>query len=336
MTLFLGNMWTELVSEPGLLGLDRIFGGVTHGNWLKGERLRQFPDADVTHFIHAPSTSDSDVAASLQNHKGFFWCLYPDELFGWDFKRNDYVFKLLPAFENVRNYGLPIVFNSKSCQVTAIRSGAHSGPILNLPINYNAIDLCPQSARSRVTLCWPHRWRTHKNIRAALNATKVLAPQFPAVDFLFSRSESWDGSDADITDMKTQWDSNNGDLGDIRSMPNVIFENKDLDQAKYWQLLKSCTAVWSTSTEESFGVAMLEAAAAATTCIVPKHATYQETIPSAYCYGDEDGLVVGLIDFLNSGKQTWDQVGERCRVDSTKYGLETWLTQVESLMARVC
>ncbi len=133
----------------------------------------------------------------------------------------------------------------------------------------------------RARIVWPHRWEHDKNPDAFFEAVGVLAAE--GLDFevavagqAFSdRPEVFERAEALLRG-------------------RLVHCDEPASRADYAHLLATCDVSVSTAENEFFGIAMIEAAYAGCTLLVPDRLAYTELYPAEMRYRTHDELVARL------------------------------------------
>lgn len=292
--LYIANAWSELVGEKGVAFFEKNYGCVA-GNWLEGRRRLDRPDASCV-VLWAPSTSPDalsydDVAIGLEVHA---WVLYPVALLGWSDAMNDYEYRLSDTLCADLRRCRSVLANSAFTAAALNQIGLTSCDG-SLWIDWGALSVQQAVTRYRpstpVVVHWNHQWRSDKNVLGAIDGMIELARQLPQVQFVVGRC--LDG----VPDVGLAREAVGRLRRGVRENLHVMRSFKD--RARYHRFLRSVSLSVSVSHEESFGLAMLEAASSGCACVVPNRGNYVEVLPSA---------VTGRRD-----EDVWDQVSRLCQ-----------------------
>lgn len=134
---------------------------------------------------------------------------------------------------------------------------------------------------------WVARWEREKRPDLFVSAVEQLAANGVDFEIVLLGAGSHDHDDADRRALA----------------PYVTLKGPLLDRSEYEQALHSLDVVISTAEHEFFGIAMLEAALAGATPILPRALAYPETLPSAWFYpsGDIERLARLMAAALEQG-----------------------------------
>lgn len=286
--LYMANVFDELLSETTLRLLEAERGPV-HGNWLSGHRSRPYPRPGDS-VVLAPSTLDDALCpeqAAVGPGLAATWVLFPDQAVGWDFQRHDYRYQSEPVLTRAIDLaGGPILVNSWHTARVLRRAGlACPLQVVPLAIDVAAIDRAAKASRDSETadgvcVLWAHMWRTQKDPESALVVLDKVLSEEPVTRVIIGRADSWAGPIHSPSGFR---ETMNGHLHAMRfRYPGRIsivpwFE----DPTEYWSRLGRVDISLSCSREESFGIGMLEHAAAGIACVVPDGAAYPELHPGA-------------------------------------------------------
>jgi glycosyltransferase involved in cell wall biosynthesis len=299
--LYLANMWDELISERGLRLLEERFGDV-RGNWLRGARKARWDDLSPTHLLVAPSVlpeSMTPSSADLRSLPCVAWTLYPDQMLGWNLQANCYRFEIPPAIKAVLDSVPVVAANSGFTAALFAGIGDYALRVCHLGIDATTIQRAQPRRREPQPLAvvWNHMWRTQKNFHGALEIMLFLARRFPNVRFFIGRQDSWadhDHSPDWLRDAYARFQATVRTTG----LHNIGMLPHQPSQAAYWQGLASMDIAFSCSYEESFGVAMLEAACAGLACVVPNRGAYAELHSHALVTAPDDAAVAAGVERL--------------------------------------
>ncbi len=326
MSLYLANMWDGLFGKRGLELLGRAFGEVT-GNWLSSPRQAPHP-ADGSFVLLAPSTMESAVTPAAAAEAASIvagWVLFPDQVIGWDWQRQDYQYVLAPVLAETIAVACTVVANSAFTARNLRRAGvATELAVLPLGIDVAGIQAASAGAdRSApgVHVLWAHMWRSQKNPEAALRiATRVLECD-PTVRITIGRSGSWLDEQHSPTDFRHRVTALADRLRRIGG-DRVQFLDHFANQRDYWRMLSDVDISYSCSFEESFGVAMLEHAAAGAVCVCPNTLCYPETQQGAYLVPPGEAGIVAAIRELAADPVALSKVQAQCRAQAARHPVE--------------
>lgn len=327
MTLYLANMWDGLLGERGLRLLAAAFGGVS-GNWLASPRNAARPSSG-SYVLLAPSTMDSavtpaaaaDAAAVLAG-----WVLFPDQVIGWDWQRQRYRHVVAPVLADTLAHARVVATNS-AYTVTNLRRAGVAGHLAVLPLGVDSdgiramSDTRPKGDGKDVHVLWAHMWRSQKDPETALRVAAAVLKRDPNVRMTVGRSKSWlneQHSPMDFRRRVTVLADRLRRAGGSR----VRFVDHFATQRDYWRMLSEVDISYSCPLEESFGVAMLEHAAAGAACVCPNMLCYPETLRGARLVsGGEAGLVDAICELAADPVTLWE-VRSRCRAQAACYPID--------------
>lgn len=158
---------------------------------------------------------------------------------------------------------------------------AERSSVLAPPFDPAAFDGLPISRGERCRIVWPHRWEHDKRPEEFFSAVSKLADEglsFEVVvagqSFVETREIVRAAADA---------------LGD-----RLLHCEEPENRTDYARLLRSCDVAVSTADNEFFGLAMIEAAYAGCSVVVPDRLVYPEIYPASCRYRDSDDLAAML------------------------------------------
>lgn len=324
MGLFLANMWDELLSERGLTHLEHHFGAV-RGNWLSGSRQAKQP-AHGDEVLIAPSTMHSAVTPSQGAHRTrtmVGWVLFPDQVMGWDFKAHCYRYQLAPVLADTLALSKITAVNSAYTARELHRAGAPKGlPTVPLGIDIEGITRATRSAPGRNSrephIFWGHMWRTQKDPEAALRIALRLLDKAPTARITVGRAETWADPEHSPPNFQKRV---RGLLTTLRerdsSRVSVITQFPQPED--YWRFLGSVDISYTWCREESFGVALLEHAAAGAACIAPRTLCYPEVHHSATLVPYEEEAAADVIALLAKDHRRLTAARAACRDGAARY-----------------
>ena len=148
----------------------------------------------------------------------------------------------------------------------------------------------PDSGSRPANIVWNHRWEYDKNPPAFFRAVDALAQE--GLEFTVSLlGESFQEHPKDFEAARERLGS------------RVLHYGYAEDRAQYVELLASGDIVVSTSNQENFGIAMVEAIAAGCRPVLPKRLSYPEIVPQRFhstcLYSSEGDLVDTLRRAVN-------------------------------------
>ena len=162
----------------------------------------------------------------------------------------------------------------------AERIGAKS-EVIHPPFNPAPFDAAPVTRGERVRIVWPHRWEHDKNPEAFFSAVATLAEE--GLDFEVAvAGQAFRDVPAVILDAERV-------LGD-----RLVHLGEPESREAYAGLLAGSDIAVSTADNEFFGLAMVEAAYAGCTPIVPNRLAYPELYPAPLRYDGGGELVARL------------------------------------------
>lgn len=321
--LYLANVWNELFAERGLSALDSLFGS-TVGNWLAGSRRADLEAVQPDFVVVAPANFDQplDQLAVLSRTKFVLvWVLFPGDLLGWDFCRYEY------GRSVNQRWALPVskfrVAANSSMTASALRLAGVESEVCPLGVDTKSIGerLNGRSVPgySSTTVLWNHQWRTNKGVVTAFKVILRLAASFPNVQFYLGRCEQWGDDPEPVEDRREAYEEFQRSVV-ARDLQNICVLQEFVNQEDYWSLLASVDIAFSCSREESFGVGMLECAAARIACVVPQLGAYPEVLPGAYFVeGPTPRSLVDGVGALIIDRDLRARVADACYENAQRY-----------------
>lgn len=293
LRIYLVNIWDELLSVRGLNILEEKF--VVGGNWLGKKRRSNLNTFQPELIIYAPSRDYRGLNLSEDVLRGIptiTWVLFPDHLIGWDFKMNKFKNRL--SYKTTKQFRLSHILLTNSFYTKTLLEKATAGQFKFINC-YLGIDLLgilktkqncsmeKQAMPYKLNVLWNHMWRVDKNFQGALKIFKSLALKHPNVGFFIGRKESWGDCQYSPPWLKKEYLHFLHWLKKEKAK-NILFV-RTFPQEEYWKFISMMDISFSVSFHESFGVSVLEQAAAGLACILPKGLVYNEI------FRDYDGLV---------------------------------------------
>lgn len=279
--IYLANIWDEILSEHGLEILEKKY--IIGGNWLTKKRHYKIDDFKSHLIIYAPSDATNACVLPLsifENTPVIVWVLFPDCVIGWDFKKNDFKYKLSPKL--IKQFRKAHILLSNSIYTKSIleRSLSLNFKIINCYLGIDFVSI--QNAKSRVSkkrkfsinILWNHMWRLDKNFQGALSIISILAQKYKNVGFYIGRKERWADSRYSPNWLKKRY-ADFLNMIKRKAMKNIFFV-KTLPVRDYWTFLFSMDIGFSVSYQETFGLSALEQTAAGLACVFPDEIVYRE------------------------------------------------------------
>ena len=333
MRLYLANIesWTfpnrgsEVLSESGF---------EVGGNWLDPPFLQPLEQFSPDVVVYAPHRRVDAIVLQKQDAlrtPTVLWALYPDYLTGWDREKNEHMDGFLESVAVLMPYFQRQVAQSMfTKRLLEERIDGYQFEVCFNGIDLEGIDRCRRESRARhsdLTVLWHHRWRTDKNLQAALDIIESLATTHRDVTFLVGRKEDWDEPFWVPQSLK---DYCAEAVTRLNRLDNVRFISRFETQSDYWRFLSGIDIAFSCSYHETFGVAMLEAAYAGVACVVPNTVCYPEIHSGAVLvdYSQIESGVGNLIEEPQFGAE----VAHRCQENAAEYGVRTTAENLAGLI----
>lgn len=275
------NIWDELMSERGLRLLEQRC--ILRGNWLSGRRWSSLGVFKPDIIIYAPTSSEKGLNLPpeyLKTTPTILWILYPDYILGWNFKKQQFKYHIpnnlkqqfkaakllltnsLYTKQNLEKILPYSVFNFKNCYLGIDTKGIRSFSKQN-PWSHN-----------NLSVLWNHMWRIDKNFHGALEIIKNLAAKYKNVNFYIGRKEQWGNKKYSPPWLIKKYKKIRKWI--LKNSVNNIFFVKTMSHINYFKFLNKMDIAFSVSYQETFGISMLEQAAAGLACIVPNKLVYPE------------------------------------------------------------
>ena len=155
---------------------------------------------------------------------------------------------------------------------------AEKSQVIAPPFDPAAFDDATVSRSVRTRIVWPHRWEHDKDPEAFFNAVMRLADE---------------GLDFEVAIAGQSFRETDGLMRDAAAClgKRLVHCDEPASRAEYASLLSSADVAVSTARNEFFGIAMIEAAYAGCTPVVPDRLAYTELYASRFRYHDEADLV---------------------------------------------
>ena len=333
MRLYLANIesWTfpnwgsEMLRERGL---------EVGGNWLDPpfrRRLEEFPPDVVVYAPHRRVDSLVLYKEDLLRTPTFLWALYPDYITGWDREKNEHMVGFLESVAVLMpHFQRHVAQSFFTKRLLEERIDGYEFEVCFLGIDLEGIDRCRRenrAQRSHLTVLWQHRWRTDKNLQAALEIIESLAAKHRDVKFLIGRKEDWDEPFWVPQSLKDYYADA---LTRLDRLGNVQFVSRFEAQANYWRFLSGIDIAFSCSHHETFGIAMLEKAYAGAACVAPNTLAYPEIHAGAVLV--DHSQIASAVDRLIRDTQFRAEVAHRCRRNASKYDVSRTVEKLAGLI----
>jgi len=306
--LFLANIFDWLLSNRGLEQLEHRFGEV-RGNWLFAPRTQPQPEVGDRILLN-PSTMDTVVTpaqAATKASQVVAWVLFPDQVLGWDFARHQFLNVRRDIAVDALRVSSDLYANSQFTRCLLRQAKVHDdAPIIPLGVDLSGIDQASSEAhRGRddfVHVYWGHMWRTQKDPETAVEILQAVAKACPRVRMTIGREHSWGPPEHSPQEFQTRLLRAISDLRKF-APTRVHVRQTYQDSADYWRFMGSVDISFSCAREETFGLAMMEHAAAGVACVVPDNMCYPEIHSGATLVpGDRKSTVDAIVALVNSPK----------------------------------
>ncbi|MGH3734021.1 MAG: hypothetical protein ACRDT6_00070 [Micromonosporaceae bacterium] len=326
MSLFLANIWDELISELGLAQLEDTFDAV-HGNWLAPPRGASAPRRG-DHVLLAPSTMESAVTPRVAAERAsalLGWVLFPDQAIGWDFAHQRYRYQPHSVLADTLDLAAAVYVNSDYTRTRLGLAGIRDDlRVLPLGVDYAGISEAAGTAAGHSSegngphIFWGHMWRTQKDPENAIGILTAVLDEVAEVRVTVGRASSWgdpEHSPSDFQDRLT-------DLVDVlvaRGDRRVRVIDRFAKPRAYWRFLGGVDIAFSCSREESFGVGMMEHAAAGVACVLPNDKCYPEIHQGALLVKPEPQHIASGITTLARHAELRHRVQAACTANAERY-----------------
>ncbi len=325
MTLFMANIWDELLSERGLRQLEQRYGPV-RGNWLRGARKASAPGKQHI-VVLAPATIEGAISpGEIEDNSRTLlpWALFPDQLVGWDFTTHRYRYQMHPVLADAIRISDRLLVNSRFTARTLEAAGVDRLPhVVPLAVDLTGISEAADPIRARSTtdtvhVHWGHMWRTQKDPETALDILRQVLDRVPQTKVTVGRSFSWCGEQHSPPRFRQRV------LADLDSLTESHPGRLDLvswfaSPPDYWRFLGSVDISFSCSREESFGVALMEHAAAGVACVAPRAQCYPDVHAGALIMPPSAEDLADGVCTLATGTEQRKRVSMSCRRTARRY-----------------
>jgi len=336
MRLYLANIesWTfpnrgsEVLCEKGF---------EVGGNWLDPPFHRQLDELCPDVVLYAPHRRVDALALDkedLLRTPTVLWALYPDYITGWDREKNEHtdgflesVAVLMPYF---KRHLAQSVFTKRLLEE---RIDGYEFDVCFLGIDVEGIGRSRRenrARRSQLTVLWQHRWRTDKNLQAALAVMESLALKHRDVRFIVGRKEDWDEPFWVPQSLREYYADAATRLNGLGS---VQFMSRFDTQVDFWRFLAQIDIAFSCSYHETFGIAMLEEACASIACVVPNTVAYPEIHSGAVLVPRSQ--IASAVDRLIREPDLRAEVAHRCLENARKYDVSATAQKLAEVIAGV-
>lgn len=324
LTIFLENTWEEIITNRGFsLFLKK---GLKLESNLFRSNPKKLSDLKSTDLIVATNPQLRTLKkAGDHNIPVIFYTLFPDQITGWDYNKNEYRKSLIKGFEERIVQVDKILVNSlytKKFLETHL-SCQHNITTCHLGIDFESISIISKNTsrtRNKMRILWNHMWRKDKGFIYALSTILVFAKKYPKIEFHIGRREDWGGGNLNELKKFYQYFLNQLDKHNIR---NVFISDKFEVQEDYWNFLSTFDISFSCSPHETFGISMLEQQAAGIACVVPKQGVYREVHKGSFQVPIQR-IDKGLEELIND-KNKLHNVSKACVKNAVKYNIDTFV-----------
>lgn len=333
--LYLANMWKEQFGEEGLDALEREYGGLA-GNWLSGKWHQSEIPRHATHILYAPCTLDTSRIIESDvpwrgSAKCAVWILYPDQLLGWDESRSTFAGQdpsnVLPQYSVKLGYNSNYTKRLFEMATPALGKGFVLHPGIQVETISELSSKVGVGIDRPLRVTWHHQWRQQKGPLIMMEAIEELSKRFPDVQFEIGRVGE-EGVQYSSCQSSNERFEQAVDAFLTGRSSNVRLREREVAQEDYWVRLAESDVVFSTAVEESFGVAMLEAAATGAVCVVPDRLVYDEVLPNAQTYlnGSVAALVQTIGDVLAQSRPDFLAMSLACQQDAQRFSARKFRT----------
>jgi len=327
--VFFEDVWEEIITRRGfsLLENNGIF---AIGNYFQTKRRVSIPEIPRVKPDIVIATNPELRLLQFVSPKTplIFYALFPDKLIGWDEKKRSYKRKISNRFYQSRMKLIKVLTNSCYTKKLIEKS---------LPSFFELkIEVCPLGIdvksianiepliigkESKVRVLWNHMWRMDKGFISALEIIDDLSKKYPEVEFYIGRKERWGGKS--VGKLKKVW----------RLIAPTLLKRKNIFikatfslQDEYWRFIKSMSIGFSTAYHETFGLSMLEQAAAGIACVAPYGEVYPETLPEAMLVPRNQ--IEAAITKLIESEAERKRVAVSCQRNAEKYSIEKFVNRL--------
>lgn len=334
ITVFLEDVWEEIITRRGFALFEQK-GIKLESNFFKTRAIKLNKLSRVDLVI--ATNPKLHILSWAQTHRipVIFYALFPDLITGWNYKSNTY------------QEGLINGFKEKARKVQCILVNSHFTKNLLEPRFQSAIDLkvCYLGVDNRsisnkiqyfltkpkkTRVLWNHMWRKDKGFIPALSIVLELAEKFSDIDFYIGRKENWGGKD--LHRLKAFYRKFLYQIEEKR-MENIVFSKMFYNQEDYWDFLRSIDIGFTCSNHESFGISMLEQAAAGIACVVPCIEAYPEIHVGALQVPPEK-IKEGVEKLIRNEKER-KRISNLCKVNASRYNIESFVNDFSQYIFRV-
>jgi glycosyltransferase involved in cell wall biosynthesis len=175
-------------------------------------------------------------------------------------------------------------------------------------------------------------WRLDKNFLGAIKIIENLASDYKNVGFYIGRKNSW----GDLVYSPPYLRKEYNEFCKIvkRKALNNIFLIKSMPQPKYWEFISCMDIGFSVSYHESFGISMLEQAAAGIACVMPNELSYKEVFKRYKGLVDRERIQT-TIELLIKDKNLRQKLQQDARKCASKFKIENTIAKLIKLLERI-
>lgn len=316
--IFLANVDPELF-PPRAVALLEADGWQCAGNFYsRSPSVSAFrPDL----IIYVPTRRADALGATelskVETAQVVPWVLYPDQVAGWEVARNTFGAELVEGSAGLLRQHSFVLANSRFTK----RLLESIAPWLDVAVCPLGIDiqriLAATGGRVQrhcaASVLWQHRWSADKNLTQLFEDVVSLAKRHKHISFYVGRAYDWQPCyvPASLRVQAAKFAEAAAGMRNIRLVPRFP------SQVEFWQFLQHVDIGFSTAYHETFGLAMLEQAAAGIACVVPDHGSYPEIHQGAYCAPlDQVGTAV---EALLEDPRLWMRVAASSQCNAMLY-----------------
>lgn len=320
ITTYLENVWPEIITKRGMELFRK--NNIVIKSDLMGNSQKEALNSDLL-VVTRPSFS---ISKGFSKRKPIiFYALFPDWITGWDFRLNKYKKGLYQGFEKNLDKADIVLANSQYTKklILSRLEKPRKIDICKLGIDYKSIDgLTKKRSQKKIRVLWNHMWRTDKGFSKALNIIYRLAIKFPKADFLIGRKEDW--GEHDTYKLKRSY---HYFLFKIKknNLKNISFLTLFDNQKDYWKFLGTIDIGFSCSAHETFGLSMLEQAAAGIACVVPSAEAYPEILKGSLKVSSEK--IEEAVAQLIIDKDRRNKISIAAKKNAARYDIEHFVSQ---------
>lgn len=329
--VYFEGAWDEIISARGFK-LFKKNGILLFGDSFYKERsfsLEKTPYPDL--IIATNPNLNALNFGVLNNIPVIYYTIFPDQIIGWNFERNQYKFKISKKFKDNLQLSKKVLVNS-DYSLELIKRAWPEFVDLNPSLCYLGIDatsigkVMPKQNRESINVLWNHMWRKDKGFKEALEIILELAKDYSNVNFIIGRKDDWDPR---------------GDKGEKKSyllflkkikesgLNNVHFK-KTSEVYEYWKLLKTINIAFSTSYHETFGLSILEQEAAKIATVLPNIEAYPEVHKGSMLVDYKE--IKNSIQKLINNTELRSKVREDCFKNAQSYNIDNFVITLSRII----